>query len=136
MANFEVVNLGTFAEISKRKENDVLPEGKVFLKDKLELTSCEISVNSLAKGTKSPYDHKHRQNEEIYIFLQGEGIMSVDGEEFPVREGTCARVAPAGCRGLENTGDGDIRYICIQAKENSLQQSLFEDGEICSQKDK
>lgn len=64
--------------------------------------------------------HGNKQNEEIYIFLKGNGIMSVDGEEFPVRVGTCVRVAPGGCRFLENTGDGDLDYICIQAREDSL----------------
>lgn len=131
MPNFEIVNLGTFVEIARTKENDALPEGKVFLRDKLGLTSCEISVNSVPKGSKAPYKHSHRQNEEIFIFLQGEGMMSVDDDAFQVMEGTCVKVAPAGCRGLDNTGDGDLRYICIQAKENSLKQSLFEDGDIC-----
>lgn len=131
MPNFNLVNLGTFVEIAGRKENDKLPPGKVFLKEKLGLTSCEISVNSVPKGTKAPYKHSHHQNEEIFIFLEGTGMMSVDDEVFPVREGTCVKVKPAGCRGLENTGTGDLRYICLQAKENSLEQSLFEDGEIC-----
>lgn len=131
MSDFTVVNLGTFLEIAKTRENDILPPGKIFLRDKLGLTSCEISINSVPKGIKAPYKHKHRQNEEIYIFLEGSGLMSVNEDEFPVKEGTCVKVDPAGCRGLENTGDGDLRYICIQAKENSLEQSLFEDGEIC-----
>lgn len=131
MPNFKKIDLGTFAEIAETKENDALPRGKVFLRDALGLTSCEISVNSVPAGIKAPYRHAHKQNEEIYIFLKGTGIMSVDGKEFPVGEGSCVRVAPAGCRGLESTGDEDLRYICIQAKENSLEQSLFDDGEIC-----
>ena len=131
MPNFTLANLGTFIEIAGRKENENLPPGKIFLKEKLGLTSCEISVNSVPEGTKSPFKHRHHQNEEIFIFLDGTGMMSVDGEEFPVREGICVKVKPAECRGLENTGTDDLRYICIQAKENSLEQSLFEDGEIC-----
>lgn len=133
MADYKVVNLGTFVEIAGTKENDILPAGKVFLKNKLGLTCCEISVNSVPAGVKAPYSHRHRQNEEIYIFLQGDGIMSVNNNAFPVREGTCVKVTPTGCRDLENTGNCDLRYICIQAKENSLEQSLFEDGEICGQ---
>lgn len=117
--------------MARTKESDILPPGKVFLRKKLGLTSCEISVNSVPKGVKAPYRHKHRQNEEIFIFISSSGIMSVDQDEFEVREGTCVKVDPAGCRGLENTGDEDLRYICIQAKANSLEQSLFEDGEVC-----
>lgn len=131
MANFKLVNIGTFDEIATKKENDAPPKGKVFLKEKLGLTSCEISVNSMPKGSKSSFKHKHHQNEEIYIFLSGAGIMSIDGEEFPVKEGICVKVEPAGCRGIENTGNNELHYICIQAKENSLKQSLFQDGEMC-----
>lgn len=131
MTNYKKANLSTFSEIASIKENEVLPRGKVFLKDKLDLTSCEISVNSAAIGSKPPYSHKHRQNEEIYIFLKGAGIMRVDEDEFTIGEGSCVKVSPAGCRWLENTGDVPLLYICIQAKENSLEQSLFEDGEIC-----
>lgn len=131
MENFSKTDLGSFASLAQIKENEILPRGKVFLKDKLGLTSCEISVNSAAPGTKAPYKHKHKQNEEIYIFLKGSGLMSVDGHEFEVKEGSCVRVAPGGCRFLESAGKGDLDYIRFQAKEGSLEQSLFDDGEIC-----
>ncbi len=131
MANFKEVDLGSFAEIGNLKENEILPRGKVFLRDKLGLTSSEISINSAAPGTKAPYGHRHKQNEEIYIFLKGMGIMSIDGHEFDVREGSCVVVKPEGCRYLENTGTTNLDYICIQAKEDSLEQSLFDDGDIC-----
>lgn len=57
--------------------------------------------------------------------------MSVDNDEFPVQECTCVNVAPSGCRGLENVGDGELSYICIQAKANSLAQYTSDDGEKC-----
>lgn len=132
MANFKKVDLGSFAEIAEKDEGAIL-KGKVFLRNSLGLTSCEISVNSAAKGTKAPYSHKHKQNEEIYIFLKGRGLMRIDGEEISVREGTCVKVDPAGCRFLENTGDGELCYICVQAKAHSLEQALFDDGEICGE---
>lgn len=121
MSSFKIADLGTFADLG----------AKVFLKDKLDLTSCELSLNRAQKGTKAPFRHKHHQNEEIYIFLKWTGKMAVDGEEFTVHEGTCVKVEPQGCRYLENTGDCDPDYIYFQARANSLQQSLSADGEIC-----
>lgn len=56
--------------------------------------------------------------------------MMVDGESFDVSEGSCVRVAPKGNRSLENTGDGELQLICVQAKENSLDQYALSDGEI------
>ncbi|HFD12088.1 MAG TPA: hypothetical protein ENJ32_06440, partial [Crenotrichaceae bacterium] len=45
--------------------------GKQFLKDKLGFTGCEISLNSMAPGAGMPIYHRHHQNEEVYIFIQG-----------------------------------------------------------------
>ncbi len=75
MTNFKKEEIGTMAELGKNYEN-----GKAFLHDLLGLTSCEISVSSMPAGIKLPFNHKHIQNEEIYIFLKGEGIMTLDNE--------------------------------------------------------
>ena len=65
MTNFKNAEIGTLAEIGEKYEN-----GKAFLHDLLELTSCEISVNAITAGLKIPFCHRHFQNEEIYIFLK------------------------------------------------------------------
>ena len=83
MANFKNVEIGSIQEIGQKYEN-----GKAFLHDVLDLTSCEISVNSMLKGVKLPFSHKHKQNEEIYIFLKGEGTMTLDNETIEVKEGS------------------------------------------------
>ena len=45
-----------------------------------------------------PFLHSHRENEELYLFLGGEGEMVVDGEVIPVKEGSAVRVKPAASR--------------------------------------
>ncbi len=122
--NFKTVELGKINEIGQKYEN-----GKAFLHDVLGLTSCEISVSIMPKGVKLPFNHKHKQNEEIYIFLKGEGVMTLDGENVEFKEGTCIKVLPSTQRTME--AKTDIEYICVQAKENSLVQFAFGDGEIC-----
>ncbi len=124
MTNYKKINLGKIAEISKNFEN-----GKAFLHDKLDLTSCEISVNTMPKGAKIPFNHKHKQNEEIYIFLKGDGLMLLDNETVEFTEGSCIKVGPSAERTIEAKTDAE--YICVQAKENSLEQFAFGDGEIC-----
>lgn len=47
MTNFKNAEIGTLAEIGEKYEN-----GKAFLHDLLELTSCEISVNAMTAGLK------------------------------------------------------------------------------------
>lgn len=124
MTNFKTVELGKINEIGRNYEN-----GKAFLHDVLGLTSCEISVNAMPKGVKLPFNHKHKQNEEVYIFIKGEGIMTLDGENVEFKEGSCIKVLPTANRTME--AKTDVEYICVQAKENSLEQFGFGDGEIC-----
>ena len=124
MTNFKKAELGTIEEIDKNYEN-----GKAFLHDLLELTSCEISVSSMPAGIKLPFNHKHKQNEEIYIFLKGKGTMTLDNEVIEVQEGSCVKVLPDAIRTMESKTD--IQYICVQAMEGSLEQFGFADAELC-----
>ena len=93
-----------------------------FLHDELELTSCEISLNTVPEGFKVPFNHKHKQNEEVYIVLKGEGKMIIDEQDIIVKEGSAIKVAPQAARTIENTSNNEFQFICIQAKANSLEQ--------------
>lgn len=94
-------------------------EGKVFLKKMLGLTGAEISVNSLPGRGELPFAHKHRLNEEVYLFLNGEGEFHVDEARFAVSEGSVVRVAPEGARWLKNLGPKPLVYVVIQARGGS-----------------
>lgn len=124
MANFKKEEIGKIREIGKNYEN-----GKAFLHDLLGLTSCEISVSVMPAGVKLPFNHKHKQNEEVYIFLKGEGSMTLDSEVVKVTEGTCIKVLPNVVRTME--AKTDLEYICVQAKSDSLEQFGLGDGELC-----
>lgn len=124
MPNFKKEEIGLINEIGKNYEN-----GKVFLKDLLDLTSCEISVNEMPAGKKLPFSHKHKQNEEIYVFIKGEGSMILDDEIINIKEGTCVKVLPNASRTIESKTQ--MQYICIQAKLNSLEQFGLADAELC-----
>ncbi len=125
MTDYTTKDFGSFAEIAK------LENGKAFLHDALGLTSCEISINSTPKGFKVPFSHKHKQNEEVYIVLKGNGIITVGENKINVKEGSAVRVAAGVARTIENTGNGEFNFVCIQAKENSLTQFGFGDAELC-----
>ncbi len=102
--------------------------GKHFLRSELGLTGMEVSVNSLAPGGAVPFSHRHKQNEELYLFLSGAGQMMLDGEVIEVRAGTAVRVAPAVVRCWRNTGEEPLTCTVIQAKAGSLTQATAEDG--------
>lgn len=101
--------------------------GKYFIGKELGLTGCEVSLNRLPAGKGMPFVHAHQKNEELYIILRGTGTFFIDGEEFPIREGSLIRVATPGERAWK-AGDEDLYFICIQAEEGSLTQATLEDG--------
>lgn len=107
--------------------------GKQFLKDKLNLTGCEISVNALQPGTGMPFYHTHQENEEVYLFIQGKGQMQVDGEIIHVQEGTMVRIAPEGLRTWRNHSSEPLLYIVVQMREHSLKQHGLGDGVVPEQ---
>ena len=103
-------------------------KGKLFLNEILEFTGMQVSLNKLPAGVSVPFYHKHKENEELYIFTGGKGQIWIDGDIIDVAEGTCVRIAPEGDRVWRNNSSEDLYYIVIQARNNSLSQHTFEDG--------
>ncbi|MBR9868277.1 MAG: cupin domain-containing protein [Oceanospirillales bacterium] len=104
--------------------------GKLFVKDLLGLTGSEISINSMSPGAGMPVYHNHKQNEEVYIFIQGKGQIQIDGDILDVQEGSIVRIATEGERIWRNNSDNVLVYIIIQVKENSLVQHGINDADI------
>lgn len=132
--NFSATELGELENLDRyRFTHAGLPfevEGKVFLNSVLGLTSAEISINKLPAKASMPFHHRHRNNEEIYIFVKGRGEFRIDDELLPVREGTVIRVAPEGIRCWRNVSDEPLYYIVIQGRAGSYgNDRTIEDGE-------
>lgn len=104
--------------------------GKLFLKEALGLTGCEISINSMAPGGAMPIYHSHKKNEEVYIFVKGQGQVQVDDDVIDVKEGSIVRIAPAGERIWRNNGTETLVYIILQVRENSLEEYGVPDADI------
>ena len=108
--NFSAVSVGKMNEIIEH----VLPMGPEV---------SELSFQTLVPGQDSGFLHTHKTHEELYIILKGEGQYQVDGEIFPVSEGTIIRVAPDGKRALKNTGTENLTMLCIQYKANAFTEA-------------
>lgn len=105
-------------------------EGKEFLKDATAATSCEISLGTLPQGAAVPFFHSHKENEENYIIISGSGKFQIDTEVFDISAGSVIRVATGCDRNLKCTSQEPMTYLCIQAKENSLENYTMTDGTI------
>lgn len=105
-------------------------DGKLFIKESTEATSCEISFGTLPTGASVPFFHSHKENEENYIILSGSGKFQVNDEVFDIAEGSVVRVATNCDRNLKCTSAEPMTYICIQATEGSLGGYTMTDAEI------
>lgn len=114
MANYTKTNIGN--------------EGRTELHDKLALTGAEVSINQLPDGAGVPFVHSHKNNEEIYGIIAGEGKAVIDGEEIPLTAGDWLKVAPAAKRQFSASANSGITYICIQVKANSLDGFTADDA--------
>ncbi|MBQ9313723.1 MAG: cupin domain-containing protein [Clostridia bacterium] len=103
---------------------------RVELHDKLGLTGAEISVNTISAGEKVPFVHSHKKNEEIYYITCGTGKAVIDNEEINLTAGDWIRISPTAERQFFAAQDNSISYVCIQVKENSLEEFTANDAVI------
>ncbi len=130
--NFTAINIGSMKDISEyafihpKLGKEI--KGKVFVKDPTKATGTEISFTTIQPKSELGYFHMHYKDEETYIILKGSGYYQVDDDWFPIQEGSVIRVSPEGVRSLCNTSEEVMVYVCIQAKENSLEEYSTDDG--------
>jgi uncharacterized cupin superfamily protein len=59
--------------------------------------------------------HSHERQEEVYLVLEGELTLGVEGEEHTVRKNGVARVAPGVRRQLVNRGTATLILLALGA---------------------
>ena len=64
--------------------------------------------------------HQHGSNEEMYIVLEGEGLMTIEGDEVVVKKGDMILNPIGGKHGLVNNSKSDIDLLVIQAGIDEL----------------
>lgn len=106
----------------------ITEDARTELHDQLSLTGAEISINLLPAGASVPFVHAHKNNEEIYAVLEGKGKAVIDGETVMLAAGDWLRISPAAKRQFFAAEDTAIRFICIQVKENSLENYTKDDA--------
>ena len=117
IANATAIDLGPLAEIKDyvlELGPGVKIPGKVFGGAAVKAGGADFSLQVFAPGTEGGFYHTHKNHEELYFFLSGEGEYQVDGTYIHVREGSVVRVAPAGRRAVRNTGTTPLTMLCIQ----------------------
>lgn len=131
--NFSAINVGKLDELGGyvlELGPDAKIPGKVFGGAALGATGGEFSFQSFAPGTETGFTHSHKTHEELYFFLRGDGEFQVDGQVFPVTEGSVVRVSPAGVRSVRNNGAVPLVMLCVQYKAATFGPDDAADGVI------
>lgn len=132
-ANCSAINVGKLRELSDyvlELGPEVKIPGKVFGGAAAGATGAEFSFQVFRPGTETGFLHTHKTHEELYFFLSGTGEFQVDGEIFPVTEGSVVRVAPAGRRSVRNNGTEPLTMLCVQYRSGTFTADDAADGEI------
>ena len=111
-----------------------LPSWLTFLKKELELSAVGLTVTRLPAGKGYTFMHQHKEQEEVYMVIDGSGIIHIDGEDIPLTKGDFINVFPESKRALKANEDTDFVYICAGAiksnkySNNQSSGSLIDDG--------
>lgn len=135
-ANFSAADFGHLADIKDyvlQLGPDIKIPGKVFGGRAVGATGAEFSLQVFAPGQETGFLHTHRNHEELYFFLSGEGQFQVDGDVFPVGEGSVVRVAPAGRRSVRNNGTAPLVMLCVQYRADTFGADDATDGNILAE---
>ena len=84
-------------------------------------------------GTETGFLHTHKVHEELYFFLSGNGEFQVDGNVFPVSEGSVVRVSPNGRRSVRNNGTTPLVMLCVQYRGATFTADDAADGNILAE---
>jgi mannose-6-phosphate isomerase-like protein (cupin superfamily) len=104
-ADFTKVNLGEVDDVAPGNGFGERWEARVA-REALDARHTGATHFRLLPGRRSPFTHRHRQAEEIYVVLRGHGRVKLGEELHDVGPLDAIRVAPATPRAFEAGPDG------------------------------
>lgn len=97
----------------------------VLVRRSLGIGSFGINAVELPPGESIPeHDESGREHEEVFVVLDGEAVVVVEGIDHPVRRGSYARLDPALRRTVRNDSDAVARVLIISAPVTSGYEPL------------
>jgi uncharacterized cupin superfamily protein len=72
----------------------------------LECEQLGLSYQRLAPNVRMPFGHRHKEQEEVYVVVEGSGKVKLGDDVAEVRQWDAVRVAPDTVRTFEAGPDG------------------------------
>ena len=86
----------------------------------LEVEAFGLNVVEIEQGYSIPeHDEVERDQEEVFVVLEGNVVMVIEGEEHPAPEGTFVRVAPPLLRTVRNDAEQPATVLIVSAPTTS-----------------
>jgi len=95
----------------KKTEQGTPPWGRWFVLD--EGDNYKVKRIEVHPGKRFSYQ-KHAQRREHWMIVQGEGKVTLDGREIPVKEGVSVDIPVQAAHRMENTGTETLVFIEVQ----------------------
>jgi len=93
----------------------------------LDRTNAPVQKQSLAEARlpagAATERHYHRESEEFYFLLEGEGEMEVDGDKKTVGPGDCILIPPGAWHQIHATSN--LQFLCACAPPYSHEDTYF-----------
>lgn len=96
---------------------DVDPVGDdmYFLRDALDCEQLGVTVLDCEPGWEGKeHDHADEGHEEVYVLVDGEATVIVEGEGAEMESGDALRIDPEATRRIEN-GDAESTFVLVGA---------------------
>jgi len=88
----------------------------VLVRRSLGIGSFGMNAVELPPGESIPeHDESGREHEEVFLVLDGDAVMVVEGVDHPLRRGSYARLDPALRRTVRNDTDAVATVLIISA---------------------
>ena len=98
------------------KDSKIVKQNETYtLIDNTDLNGLIVSKTILHSG-KQTGGHNHSGQEEVYIFMKGEGTMIVGTKTFEVKAGDTILIPDGDFHQVHNTGfyaEDDLEFICV-----------------------
>ena len=106
MADYTKQNLRSEVEDSAPKFGFAPNLEAHFAAPALELSKSAVSYQRLAPNFRTPFGHKHHQQEELYVILEGSTRVKLDDEIVELSELDALCIPPEVMRCVEGGPDG------------------------------
>ena len=118
----------------KRDVEDMAPKFQLspglesrFARKPLELENSGVSYYKIAPDFRTPFGHRHGEQEEVYIVTAGSARLALDDEVLELAQWDAVRIPVSTMRALEGGPDG-AEVIAIGAPNNDNQDAEMVQG--------